>query len=1434
MVIKNEDNETDPASLVPGTPPNYARYVVEHIQTFQGMSTSSAMVYRDYDEAIKDSLDNARFMRNDCGIMECLEARQRGVALLNWHLEPEDPDSLDQKALCDELEKIIRKIPRFTEYRRCLQEAIWYGKYAIQHRYGYVMVNGRQRITTKPIGENDGWTPLNGDKLVVRFPSETASPEQRPYQLGIRVRSSMASGSLVSGRWPVEPTDRGMAYFLSDFERKLLCVHKHSIEDGAYEDVLSAGSILGVGVRSRIYWDWMQKQESLGFLVDYLERAAGGIEIWRYPQGNMEAKKEAEDAIKHRSANRRSAWLVPIPPGEDGAQYEVSTIEPGLQGIETVQDLLTDYYGHRIKRYILGQTLTTEAASTGLGSGVADVHLDSFMQIVKYDATNQEESITKDVVTPLKNWNMPSARGISVRFVIDTEDPDVQQKLESLETAWNMGARIKESDVLDAAGVSVPTDEDQVLQNPQLMQQLPGGMVPGGSPAKGRSQGTVPENLDTSIEGMTNNVMQKLNAEIPSDQPSMYVSEGGEWREREIPDPELDTGDRHKINQYGKGWEDQPREPAGTSRGGQFARTTISITDATNNPKPTTRKEALDELSKLRGVYKNQDTGWEIHVFKDAIQDSVYRHSRDWSVMFSMPELIQTSIRMQDGPRRDGSPSHHLFAPVKVGEHVLLVRLTVVERRPHDMEIVEYRLRNLAPMKREKLVSKRAGEADGSASVSQADESSFSIDDFKSQVKKILKKHGDPGSIVPENRTGKEDYARKKKPLPGQQDFQWITIGGEPDGEKHHAGGTPVQIQKSTGEIVKGPENLTGKKVDELSERKSQDKPSVNDSRKDKQAEEGQSADNREPAEPHSENEADVENGPDTIPTQASLFAEDVGKGESPREAARKSERKDDPEYAFARQSAIGNAGEDLLGSARHIRNEWKSLEEAEKDGTAAEMVTRAMLLKNEPNNLLSLSEENPMTALAMHLVMNRFPNNPLPSSKRVKVDEETARKDRAQYLEAYRLIKDKAELLTETEKDPQKAIEKMSSYVVETIKKLRGIKGDNYMDRMNASDRYNNTANNLVDLHNALASYKRRQKTHISNRVAELARALSAAGEDSGADDRHRKLVSVVQDLIEGSTTWTKAIGGESSARREYFNPADLYVGIAKREGGEDLSDITKDPNSSVDHVIDHFGVRGVQWGNSVTDEEREHHAARIAEAFTDLVDVLGIRPEDASLGGKLGLAVGARGRAGAVAHYEPDSAVINLTRKSGVGSLAHEWGHGFDHFLSDFGEKFKSDEESKSWERKDGKWVKKENSDSVLMAMDAVRKAWDESGFSKRLQSELRSQIDDGLIAPGKRDYWNSNVEKFARTFERYVQHKLESQGRKNTYLAGVETKAHKSGGLWPEDQEVESMAHAFDALFAVYRKSKGITQKYSRHDVMRYFRDQLDAAFAEARSL
>ena len=121
------------------------------------------------------------------------------------------------------------------------------------------------------------------------------------------------------------------------------------------------------------------------------------------------------------------------------------------------------------------------------------------------------------------------------------------------------------------------------------------------------------------------------------------------------------------------------------------------------------------------------------------------------------------------------------------------------------------------------------------------------------------------------------------------------------------------------------------------------------------------------------------------------------------------------------------------------------------------------------------------------------------------------------------------------------------------------------------------------------------------------------------------------------------------------------------ERKGGRNF-DIT-----STADLKKAFNLREVQSGNWVLKdpESAEFHVRNAARAFADLADITGIPDDKISLNGRLAMAFGARGTGNAggstaMAHYEPDERVINLTKFKGGGCLGHEWFHAFDNLLT------------------------------------------------------------------------------------------------------------------------------------------------------------------------
>ena len=403
IMPKRYARERDPATGMPLTAPNFGRMVLPHAITFVGKQSTVAHVYRNPDEAVLRSGGQSWKMRRDPSIMECLEARQRATALLGWHLEVEDEKDPQQKRLKDEMTKIVKRTYQFTEYRRNLLEAIWYGRYAVQHKFGFANIDGQRRTII------EGWRPINGDKLVFRF--DDGSGKYRDDEVGVRVTPVYSQTDALAGPRKLEVTDLGMAYFLQPWERSLVAIHRHIIEDGDYEDPISAGRIHGVGVRDRIYWCWYQKQETMAQLMEVIDRTGSGITIYWYPAGNAQAES---DTIALAEKQKHENVLVMPRQGGDPTldAYGIDRVEPNAGGIEMMSKIVDEFFGDQIMRYICGGTLFSKSKSLGIGGGGADIQEQSFFLIVQYDSIKLEETISHEMVAPLKQFNCPWARDI--------------------------------------------------------------------------------------------------------------------------------------------------------------------------------------------------------------------------------------------------------------------------------------------------------------------------------------------------------------------------------------------------------------------------------------------------------------------------------------------------------------------------------------------------------------------------------------------------------------------------------------------------------------------------------------------------------------------------------------------------------------------------------------------------------------------------------------------------------------------------------------------------------------------------------------------------------------------------------------------------------------------------------------------------------------
>lgn len=503
-----------------------------------------------------------------------------------------------------------------------------------------------------------------------------------------------------------------------------------------------------------------------------------------------------------------------------------------------------------------------------------------------------------------------------------------------------------------------------------------------------------------------------------------------------------------------------------------------------------------------------------------------------------------------------------------------------------------------------------------------------------------------------------------------------------------------------------------------------------------------------------------------------------------------KKEETTDSKYAFARKSSVQNQGEDIPLSRRHVYHMYNNvsdipeIERAKyltlknliknekpniKKADAYDSIKAKDLLDNFPKNLESYIKKNHLVSYSRMVVCKKPVGDNQFIYKQVNLGKT---KTQAEY-EAEGWFCDLAKNLSQEDigqmylNDYRKLkdfIDNSESFNDEMIKEFSA-NGSGYASFYRARGRsFYLAGNNKAifdiesDMRSTLWDIHRANKTDaIEN---ELIRGMVKAGLYKDALGEIKKdLPEIVELAEENKKTLKWAIERYLGQKREKGptekgkESYDFYI-YQERSGGRSFKNIAE-----AQSYLDKVGLRGIQFGNTIADSQREAALFRLAEAVSDMEEVIGV--DDFSFDKSLAVAFGARGKGRAIAHYEPSLNVINITKKGlSGGALAHEWGHAFD---------FKN----------------KGILDSVISDPEVKK-------VKARLQDEGRRQVN--------KNYWNSDVEIFARMFEKYVHRKFQKSNRNNSFLVGGVDSA-----LWPNESEIDSIMHVFDGALARIKEKK-----------------------------
>lgn len=191
-----------------------------------------------------------------------------------------------------------------------------------------------------------------------------------------------------------------------------------------------------MGLHRALVWPFLYKAYSLGDFAEFLETYGLPIVLGKYYQGA--SKDEKASLMRAVTALGHDARAI-MP-----ADMAIEINKVSADGSGTPHLAMIDWADRAQSKAVLGQTTSSEARATGLGSGVARVHNEVRNDIRNADARQIAATVTRDLIYPLLALNRGGVDSLSrcPRLVFDTgEIEDVKMLAEGIGKLTAAGMR---------------------------------------------------------------------------------------------------------------------------------------------------------------------------------------------------------------------------------------------------------------------------------------------------------------------------------------------------------------------------------------------------------------------------------------------------------------------------------------------------------------------------------------------------------------------------------------------------------------------------------------------------------------------------------------------------------------------------------------------------------------------------------------------------------------------------------------------------------------------------------------------------------------------------------------------------------------------------------------------------------------------------------
>lgn len=274
--------------------------------------------------------------------------RERAILTLPWSIEPpRNPSAREQRAAAAVAE-LVAAVPQIEDCFLGLMDAAGHGFACLE-------------LT---------WSPPSAG---ARLPAEIAPRPQTWFRLDretrteLRLRDQSAEGAPL---WPLG-----------------WIVHRHQAR---------AGYLHRAGLYRVLAWPWMMRQFALRDLAEWLEIYGLPMRLGYYRTGAEEREKAALYRAV-RDLGRHAAGIMPEGMRIDLLAAAEGQADPFMSMVQHAEAVMS--------RAILGGSLSSTPAATGLGSGVADLQGEVKRDLLIADARQIQATLTQDLVYPIAVLN---------------------------------------------------------------------------------------------------------------------------------------------------------------------------------------------------------------------------------------------------------------------------------------------------------------------------------------------------------------------------------------------------------------------------------------------------------------------------------------------------------------------------------------------------------------------------------------------------------------------------------------------------------------------------------------------------------------------------------------------------------------------------------------------------------------------------------------------------------------------------------------------------------------------------------------------------------------------------------------------------------------------------------------------------------------------